>query len=49
MRYVTCGYNLNIYFDQLFAATVQIPILEVKCQLLDKCDYNDFMAYYYSH
>jgi hypothetical protein len=49
MRYVTCGYNLNIYFDQLFALTVQIPFLEVKCQLLNKCDYNDFMTFYYSN
>jgi hypothetical protein len=49
MRYVTCGYNLNIYFDQLFAVTVQIPFLEVKCQLADKCDYSDEMAYYYAN
>ena len=47
LRYVTCGYDLNIYFDQLFAATVQIPVLELKCRLLNLCDFDEKMDFYY--
>lgn len=34
MRYVTCGYSLNIYLDQLFAITVQIPYLAIKSTIV---------------
>ena len=31
IRYVTCGYQLNVYLDYLFAATVQYPIAVLYC------------------
>jgi hypothetical protein len=39
-RYVTCGYDLNLYYDKLFASTVQDPYYYVTCNYLNMCDWS---------
>lgn len=46
LRYVTCGYNLNIYLDQLFAITVQIPYIKIKSMLTDPSLFQRQMDFY---